>query len=87
LYLEPFFAKYEKVKYAYLIELKYITRGDFTKKLLQEKIKEAKNQLQQYATDSRVIKGNQGVNLRLVMLIFSGWELIHWEEVAYTLNG
>jgi len=82
LYLEPFFAKYEKVKYGYLIELKYITRGDFTKELLQEKIEDAKNQLQQYATDSRVIKGNQGVNLRLVMLIFSGWELVHWEEVV-----
>jgi hypothetical protein len=82
LYLEPFFAKYEKVKYGYLIELKYITRGDFTQELLQEKIEEAKNQLQQYATDSRVIQGNKGVNLRLVMLIFSVWELVHWEEVT-----
>jgi len=81
LYLEPFFAKYDKVKYGYLIELKYIKRGDFKKELLQEKIEDAKNQLQQYATDSRVIEGNQGVNLRLVMLIFSGWELVHWEEV------
>jgi hypothetical protein len=54
------------VKYGYLIELKYLTRGDFTQELLQEKIEEAKNQLQQYATDSRVIQGNQGVNLRYV---------------------
>jgi hypothetical protein len=82
LYLEPFFAKYEKVKYGYLIELKYLKRGDFTQELLQEKIEEAKNQLRQYATDSRVIEGNQGVNLRLVLLIFSGWELVHLEEVT-----
>jgi len=82
LYLEPFLAKYVKVKYGYLIELKYITRGDFTQELLQEKIDDAKNQLQQYATDSRVIEGNRGVNLRLIMLIFSGWELVHLEEVT-----
>ena len=42
LYLEPFFAKYDKVKYGYLIELKYIKRGDFNncskKKLRMPKI-------------------------------------------------
>jgi len=81
LYLEPFFAKYEKVKYGYLIELKYINRSKFTSELLQEKILDAKNQLQQYASDPRVIKGNRGVNLISVMLIFSGWELVHCEIV------
>jgi hypothetical protein len=79
LYLEPF--KYDKVKYAYLIELKYIKRSEFTKELLKDKIEEAKNQLQQYAGDSRVQAGNRGVNLKLVMLIFSGWELVHSEVV------
>jgi hypothetical protein len=81
LYLEPFFAKYEKVKYGYLIELKYINRSKFTSELLQEKIIEAKNQLQQYATDKRVISGNLGMNLISIMLIFSGWELVHSEIV------
>jgi hypothetical protein len=81
LYLEPFFAKYEKVKYGYLIELKYITRSEFTQELLQKKIEEAKTQLQQYATDPRVIKSNQSMNLVSMMLVFSGWELVHYEEV------
>jgi hypothetical protein len=81
LYLEPFFSKYEKVKYGYLIELKYITRTEFTEELLQEKVFDAKNQLLQYATDPRVIKGNRGGHLRLIMLIFRGWELVHYEEV------
>jgi hypothetical protein len=81
LYLEPFFSKYDKVKYAYLIELKYITRSEFTKELLKDKIEEAKNQLQQYASDPIVPAGNRGVNLKLVMLIFSGWELVHSEVV------
>jgi hypothetical protein len=81
LYLEPFFPKYDDVEYAYLIELKYITRSDFTEELLQEKIEEAKNQLLQYASDPQVIQGNRGVNLISVMLIFCGWELVHCEEV------
>ncbi|OAD20810.1 protein containing DUF1703, partial [Candidatus Thiomargarita nelsonii] len=53
LYLEPFFPKYEDVKYAYLIELKYITQSKYTSKVLQEQVKEAKNQLRQYASDPR----------------------------------
>ncbi|OAD20829.1 hypothetical protein THIOM_003443, partial [Candidatus Thiomargarita nelsonii] len=47
----------------------------------QEQVKEAKNQLRQYASDPRVIKGNRGVNLISIMLIFRGWELVHCEEV------
>jgi hypothetical protein len=81
LYLEPFFSKYENVKYAYLIELKYIEQSKFTSKVLQEQVKEAENQLRQYANDPRVIKANRGVNLISVMLIFRGWELVHCEEV------
>jgi len=79
--LEPFVAKYEKAKNGYLIELKYITRGDFTPEVLQEQIDEAKKQLQQYATDSRINQTHPGSHLHLVMLIFRGWELVHWEEV------
>jgi hypothetical protein len=81
LYLEPFFAKYDKIKYGYLIELKYLTRTEFTEELLQSKIDDAKTQLQQYATDPRVIKSNRGVNLTSIMLVFRGWELVHYEEV------
>ena len=81
LYLEPFFSKYEKIKYAYLMELKYITRSEFTQECLETQIKDAKSQLLQYANDPRVIKRNRGVTLKLVMLIFRGWELVHYEEV------
>jgi hypothetical protein len=81
LYLEPFFPKYDDIKNGYLIELKYIKRTEFTEELLQAKIKEAKNQLQQYATDPRVVQSSKGVNLLSVMLVFCGWELVHYEEV------
>ncbi len=56
LYLEPFWAKHNDLKYGYLIELKYIKRSEFNDDLLQEKIDAARTQLQQYAADPRVIK-------------------------------
>jgi len=81
LYLEPFFPKYDDINYGYLIELKYLKRTEFTEELKQAKITEAKNQLQQYATDSRVVQSNKRVNLKSIMLVFKGWELVHYECV------
>jgi hypothetical protein len=81
LYLEPFVTKYNDIQYSYLIELKYIKRSEFTEALKQEQIEEAKSQLQQYATDSRVVQSQKSMNLKSVMLVFNGWELVHCEEV------
>ncbi len=84
LYLEPFFPKYDDINYGYFIELKYIKRSEFTDTLKQEKIDEATTQLQQYATDPRVAQNR--VNLIGVMLVFCGWELVHYEEVIKGLG-
>ncbi len=81
LYIEPFWAKYAQVKFAYLIELKYITRSEFSETLLQKNLKEAKTQLQQYATDVQVVKRTQGATLKSVAMVYSGWELVACEEV------
>ncbi len=81
LYLEPFWAKYNDVKYAYLIELKYLTRSEFTEDLMKAKLTEAKTQLQQYATDARVIKQNRAAPLICLALVFSGWELKAMEAI------
>ncbi|MDM8527238.1 AAA family ATPase [Anaerolineales bacterium HSG24] len=75
LYMEPFLAKYDNLQYSYLIELKYLTRTEFTEEDLKEKLKEAKTQLNQYATDTRIIKRSGGGQIIKVALAFSGWEL------------
>ncbi|MDM8529694.1 AAA family ATPase [Anaerolineales bacterium HSG25] len=75
LYMEPFFGKYTDLKYSYLIELKYITRSEFTDEKMKEQLTEAKTQLQQYATDVQVIKRSQGGQVIKLALVFSGWEL------------
>ncbi|MDM8519702.1 AAA family ATPase [Anaerolineales bacterium HSG6] len=75
LYLEPFLAKYDHLQYSYLIELKYLTRTEFTEEKLKEQLAEAKTQLNQYATDTRIIKRSRGGQIIKVALAFSGWEL------------
>jgi hypothetical protein len=82
LYLEPFFPKYDDINYGYLIELKYLTRSEFTEELKETKITEAKNQLQQYATDSRLLHPNKKINLKSLILVFKGWELVHYECIV-----
>ncbi len=82
LYLEPFLARYTDMKYGYLIELKYITRGEFSQDKLQEKIEKAEHQLQQYANDVRIQAVAQQVTLKKLIVIFNGWELVYREERA-----
>ncbi|MCP4690403.1 MAG: ATP-binding protein [Desulfobacterales bacterium] len=75
LYLEPFLAKHPDVKYAWLIELKYMKRGDFSEKKAQKLLGEAKDQLARYARDQRIINRCGGAALKRIALVFHGWEL------------
>lgn len=75
LYLEPFWGKYADLSYSYLIELKYLTRNEFTPEKMTAALTTAKAQLQQYATDARIIKRSRNSQVVKVALIFSGWEL------------
>ena len=62
----------EEVPYGVIIELKYIKRSKFTKELLESKIKEAKEQLNQYDLGEKFIK---------IVLVFNGWEMVFCGEV------
>ncbi|MEM7531879.1 MAG: AAA family ATPase [Chloroflexota bacterium] len=80
-YLEPFHARYPGVKYAYLIELEYITRSSFSNTELKKKITEATKQLNQYGNDARIQAMASKVPIKKIMLIYNGWELVHQDEV------
>jgi len=62
----------EEVPYGVIIELKYIKRGEFSDRLLQEQITQAKKQLNQYDMGERYIK---------IVLVFKGWEMVFCEEM------
>ncbi|MDJ0838217.1 MAG: AAA family ATPase [Acidobacteriota bacterium] len=77
IYLEPFTAGYSGIGYGYLIELKYIKRGELTDDLLKAQIAEARDQLNQYRQDPRL--GRFGKEIRWVtpILVFHGWEMVY----------
>ncbi len=84
--LEPFFAKYPECPYAYLLELKYIRRSEFSKKVLTEKIARAREQLSKYSNDEQLRKRMRcnphgSTRIKRIILVFNGWELAYKEEV------
>ncbi|MDD4155370.1 MAG: AAA family ATPase, partial [Candidatus Cloacimonetes bacterium] len=88
LIMKPFYLKYKDIKYAYLIELKYIKRSvtdNELQKAIQQKIQEAKEQLTKYSEDdyTRKMLGlppYADVSLKKVIIVFHGWELAYCEE-------
>ncbi|KPA17148.1 protein containing DUF1703, partial [Candidatus Magnetomorum sp. HK-1] len=82
IYLEPFLARYPDLKYSYLIELKYISRKEYSEAIQQEEIKKAKKQLNQYAASERVKKSVGNTQLKKVILVYNGWEMVSCEEMV-----
>jgi hypothetical protein len=88
LIMKPFYLKYKDIKYAYLIELKYIKRSvtdNELQKAIQQKIQEAKEKLTKYSEDdyTRKMLGlppYADVSLKKVIIVFHGWELAYCEE-------
>ncbi len=82
LLMEPFLAKYEGVRYAYLIEIKYIKSSDSKSKQLPDRLKtEAKEQLKRYSLDEKLRKRLERTTLIKLALVFAGHELVYIEKV------
>ncbi len=69
------------MKHGYLIEMKYISRGQYTEEIKQKEIGNAEVQLRKYAEDEKLKKLAQGYILRRLILVFKGWELVHDSEI------
>jgi hypothetical protein len=82
IYMKPFLSKFPDLEFSYLIELKYITRSEFTEDILQEKIKKAQEQLDQYAASDRVKNSIGNTELKRIILVYKGWELVYCEEYS-----
>jgi hypothetical protein len=82
LVLEPFLARYEGMKYSYLMEIKYtksgLKPGDTEIHRLKSK---AEEQLKKYSIDKNFKKNIEKTRLIKLVLIFSGHELIDIDEV------
>jgi len=84
LYLAPCYARYHDMRHVYLIELKYLKRGEGSPAQWQKAIAEAQTQLQQYMQDARVRELLGPATLHPLILVYSGWELVYREEWGAT---
>jgi hypothetical protein len=82
--MEPFLARYEEIKYSYVLEIKYV-KPEKGKKPGAAKVRQLKaaagEQLQRYSIDEKFRKNIERTKLIKLVLIFSGHELIDIEEV------
>lgn len=80
--MEPFTARYKEVKYSYILEIKYLKKGEKGKSL-EAKIKKTEEQLKKYTLDKRFKKTIGKTNLVKLVLVFCGTELKYIEKAKY----
>ena len=80
--LEPLVARYPGMRYGFVIELKYLSRGPETEAQVTAVADDALAQLRAYLADGRLAQQYPDVAFKGVALVFRGWELVYGEEVA-----
>ena len=81
--LEPLLARYPHLRAGYLIELKYLARGDPTHETrVEAAVGEATAQLRRYLADERLARQFPGVRFTGLAVVFHGWEMVFCDAVA-----
>ena len=82
LHLEPFLEAYPTIAYGYVIELKYLKRGEAVDAaVVSERLERAKTQLRRYLGDEGLRRRQPSVRHVGLALVFHGWELVASEGV------
>ena len=80
--MEPFLARYEGIKYAYILEIKYTKSGAHPDEAAIQQLKsEAQKQLENYSIDEKFKKTMEKTRIIKIRLIFSGHKLIDMADV------
>ena len=80
--LEPMTAHYPELRHGYLIELKYLKRGEVASEAeVQAATQEAEGQLRRYLADERLKQMHPFVGFAGLVVAFHGWEMVYCGEV------
>ncbi len=81
--LEPLVAQYPTLRHGFLIELKYLKRGeDAGQDKVQAVVEEAGEQLQRYLADEQLGRAYPTVEFTALVVVFHGWEMLRCEEAV-----
>ena len=81
--LEPLIARYPQLRRGYLIELKYLGRGESVEPgRVAAAAGAASAQLERYLADERLARQFPGVRFTGLAVVFHGWELVFFDAVA-----
>ena len=80
--LEPHLQRYAGMRHGYVIELKYLKRGEPAGQARVAKAaREAAAQVRRYVADERLARQYPTVRFTGLAVVFHGWELVHAEHV------
>ena len=80
--LAPLVAQHPALRLGYVVELKYLKRGEGGEAPAAAALDAAKAQLRGYLADERLGRAQPSVRFVGLALVFRGWELVAAEEVA-----
>ena len=80
--LVPLTARYPSLRHGYVVELKYLKRGDDNEALAQSALDAAKEQLRGYLADERLAREHPEIHFTGIALVFRGWELVAKEAAG-----
>ena len=81
--LEPHLQRYTGMRHGYVIELKYLKRGEAASETrVAGAVQEAEAQVQRYVADERLARQYPAVRFTGLAVVFHGWELVHAATVA-----
>ena len=81
--LEPLIARYPHLKRGYLIELKYLKRGESgAEARVAAAVADATGQLRRYLADERLARQFPGVRFIGLIVVFHGWELVRCDAAS-----
>ncbi|MCU0285692.1 MAG: PD-(D/E)XK nuclease domain-containing protein [Acidobacteria bacterium] len=85
--MEPFIARYEGIRYSYVLELKYIKAGVKPADAEAQQLKmAAEEQLKRYCIDEKFLKNIEKTTLIKLVLIFFGHEEIYMGNQEHTAD-
>ena len=82
IFLEPLLVRYPGIRHGYVIEIKYLRRGESADETrIAEAARQAETRLRQYLGDEGLARQYPSVGFTGLAIVFRGWEMVRCDAV------